>query len=156
MIHKRVAWWFALMAVLALPLEAASDVRVTWAKLPELVTGRKITLVTKSGATLRGRVEQVTQDRLVLRGGKAGPTEVPRAGLTTFEMKTSGAKWKIIGAAIGAGVGIAGAVPVNAYAHNEGDGAPLVVAAIVAVPAALGFLMGWMADHKTVTVTVRD
>jgi hypothetical protein len=81
---------------------------------------------------------------------------IARDSVRSFRINRAGAKWKVIVTAIGLGAGLAIAIPVNAYAHNEGDAAPLAVAAIVIVQAVLGFLAGRSADKKTVSVTVTD
>jgi hypothetical protein len=90
-----------------------------------------------------------------------GKVIVVEADKLSFDVSESSnkqlySKGTAIATAIGLGAGLAVAMPVNTYAHIEGDGAPLAVAAIVIVPAVLGFLAGRSADMKTVTVTVTD
>ena len=57
-------------------------------------------------------------------------------------------KWRMIGTALGAGLGLAIAIPVLAETHNEGsgnyDGA---AAGLIVGLAAVGLLTGWRADH---------
>ncbi len=152
----------------ALPVESAAApkevVRARWSELAGIAGGKNIAIVLPSNAHLRGRVIEVENDRLVLdvirtsdpASFPKGRAVLPRASVRSFTMTQSRTRWKIIGTAIGLGAGLAIAAPVNAYAHNEGDGAPGAIAAIIAVPTALGFLGGWSADRKTVTVTVMD
>lgn len=142
----------------------AKEVRARWSELAGIASGKNIAIVLPSGAHLRGRVTDVENDKLVLDVTRTsdpasfpkGRVALPRTSVRSFTMTESRTRWKIIGTAIGLGAGLAIAAPVNAYAHNEGDGAPAAIAAIIAVPTALGFLAGWSADRKTVTVTITD
>ena len=165
--NRRTASGIAVLLCLALPLEsiaAPKELRTTWRELAGVAAGKKISIVLPDGARLRGNVLAVENDKLVLDVTKTsdtrtfpkGTTSLPRASVRSFTMVQTRTLWKIIGTAIGLGGGLAIAAPVNAYAHNEGDGAPLAVATIIAVPTALGFLAGWKADRKTVTVKITD
>lgn len=124
--------------------------------------GKKIALVLPDGAELRGRVTSVQADALVLDVSKTsgkvahpkGATTLPRSSVRSFTMGRTGWKWRVIGTAIGLGGGLAMGVFVNTYSHNEGDGAPAAVAAVVALPTALGYLAGWAADRGSVTIRV--
>ena len=158
------AFLTAVMLVTGLPLQAAGGVQVSWQALAPLVEGKKISLVLPDSAHLRGTVVAVEKDQVILDIGKTsdpqahpkGRATIPRTSFRSFEMTKTRTLWKVLGTTIGLGTGLAIAVPVNAYAHNEGDGAPLAIAAIIAVPTAVGFLVGWASDKKTVTVTVTD
>jgi hypothetical protein len=165
--NRTTAHGIAVLLCCALPLECAAapkELHTTWRELANVAAGKKISIVLPEGVHLRGNVLCVENDKLVLDVTKTsdahafpkGSTSLPRAAVRSFTMTQSRTRWKIIGTAIGLGGGLAIAAPVNAYAHNEGDGAPLAVAAIIAVPTALGFLAGWSADRKTVTVTITD
>jgi hypothetical protein len=144
-----------LVVLVALPTQtwAANPPKtVSWRDLGALTTGKKIALVLPDGRHVKGRVKEVRDDKLLLNKD----VEIPRASVRAFTMTAEHTRWKVIGTVIGLGVGLAVAAPVNAYAHNEGDGAPGAVAAIIAVPTAIGFLAGRSADRHTVTVTVVD
>ena len=154
-----------VMLLAGLPLNAAvTDVRVTWRELPPVVEEKRIELALPGGAHLRGKLLSIDSGSLVLDVSKTsdrrsypkGETRIPRASVHSLTIVRTGATWKVACTAIGLAIGLAIAIPVNAYAHNEGDGAPAAIAAIVAVPAALGFLMGRSLDRKTVTVTITD
>jgi hypothetical protein len=167
-INRRTARGIAVLLLCwALPLECAAapkELRTTWRELAGIAAGKKISIVLPEGAHLRGNVLAVESDKLILDVTKTsdngafpkGRISLPRASLRSFTMTQSRTFWKVIGTAIGLGGGLAIAAPVNTYAHNEGDGAPLAVATIIAVPTALGFLAGWSADRKKVTVTITD
>lgn len=157
----------AIALCVALPVESAAapkEIRARWSELAGIAVGKSIAVVLPGGAHLRGRVIDVENDKLVLDVTRTsdpatfpkGRGVLPRASVRSFTMTQSRTRWKIIGTAIGLGAGLAIAAPVNAYAHNEGNGAPGAIAAIIAVPTALGFLGGWSADRKTVTVTVTN
>lgn len=158
------AFTVALLMLGAAGLDAAQDTRVSWSGLGPLVNGRTVAVTLPDGTDLKGKVVEVADSRLVMDVARTsnrnahpkGRTDIPKASVRVLQVHRSGAKWKVIGTTIGLGAGLAIAAPVNTYAHNEGDGAPLAVAAIVAGPAALGFLAGWAADRKTVTIVVTD
>ena len=165
--NRRTASGIAVLLCLALPLEclaAPKELRTAWRDLAGVAAGKKISIVLPGGAHLRGNVLAVENDKLVLDVTKTsdnstfpkGTTSLPRTSVRSFTMVRTRTLWKVVGTVIGLGGGLAIAAPVNTYAHNEGDGAPLAVAAIIAVPTALGFLAGWKADRKTVTVTIID
>ena len=165
--NRRTASGIAVLLCWALPLEctaAPRELRTTWRELAGVAAGRKISIVLPDGARVQGKVLAVESDKLMLDVTKTsdkrtfpkGTASLPRASVRSFTMIQTRTLWKIVGTAIGLGGGLAIAAPVNAYAHNEGDGAPLAVAAIIAVPTALGFLAGWSADRKKVTVTITD
>ena len=158
---------FALLVaflMLLAPLQAARDIRVTWQQLEQLTRGKKVAIVLPDAAWIEGNVLEVANDSLVVDVSKSsdkqlhpkGRTTVRRGSVHNLDMKKRGITWTVIGTAIGLGAGLAGAAPVNAYAHNEGDGAPGVVAAIIIVPAVLGFFLGRHSDNKTVNVTITD
>jgi hypothetical protein len=154
-----------LITVTNLPLGAAQKRTVSWSQLPAVAGQKNIRIVLPDTTEVRGKVLGVEGDRLALqitrtsdkaRHPKGSRVEIPRASVRTVAVPGSPGKWTAIGAAIGAGGGAAIAVPANEYAHNEGDGAPLVVALIVIVPAVLGLWAGWSADRKLVTYSVVD
>ena len=154
----------ALMLFTGLPLSAATQEHVSWRELPAYTKERTISLELPDGVKLRGKVLGVEADKLTFDVEKTsnkqlypkGKATIARASVKSFQMNRTGAKWKLIATTIGLGAGLAIAAPVNTYAHNEGDGAPLAIAAIILVPAVLGFLAGRSADKKTITVAVTD
>jgi hypothetical protein len=152
------------MCFTGLPLTAANQERVSWRELPAFTKEQTISLELTDGVKLRGKILGVEADKLSFDVSKTsskqlypkGKASIARSSVRSFQMNRTGSKWKVIATAIGLGAGLAVAMPVNTYAHNEGDGAPLAVAAIIIVPPVLGFLAGRSADKKTITVTVTD
>jgi len=81
---------------------------------------------------------------------------VPRSMVREIRVaRNASYKWRLIGTALGAGIGLAIAVPVLAETHNEGsgryDGAAVGLAGGLA---ALGYLAGWSADRRGDVITV--
>lgn len=154
----------ALMLLTAVPMQAKEDLSVSWQDLPVFTNRKTIALVLPNGAHLQGKIIGAETGQLIFKVSKTsnvqlypkGNVTIPRASVRSFSMSRTGALWTVAGTAIGLGAGLAIAVPVNTYSHNEGDGAPLAVAAIIIVPAVLGFLIGRSAGKKTVTVTIAD
>jgi hypothetical protein len=155
----------ALILTLAVFAHAAEKpVRTTWQELGPLTQGKNVAIVLPNGVNLKGKMIQVENDKLALDVKKTsdkatypkGQASLPRSSVRTLSMSRRDMKWTLIGTAIGLGGGLALAAPVNTYAHNEGDGAPLAVTLIAVLPAVLGFFLGRHADHKTITINVTD
>jgi len=148
----------------SLPAQAAGERRASWEELQSLTQGKTVAIVLPNGVNVKGKVLQVESDKLSLDISKTsdkaaypkGRVSLPRNSIRTLSLSRRDVKWTIISTAIGLGGGLALAVPVNTYAHNEGDGAPLVVTLIAVLPALLGFFVGRSIDHKTVTINITD
>ncbi len=132
-----------------------------WKDLAPLAVERKAIATLTDGAQLKGKVLAVESEglRMQVTGtsrraawGK-GETLVPRAAVTTLRVSRTTKHWRAIGAAIGGGIGAPFAGAFHTYLNNEGASSPLVALMVVA-PAGVGYLAGWSADRKTVTIHV--
>jgi hypothetical protein len=157
----------SLVVVLCLavsPLHAAKETRVSWQELASRIQGKTVALVLPDGVHVQGQVADVRSDALKLNVSKTsdkhlhpkGEVTLPRASVRNLTYWKRGYVWTVVGTAIGLGAGLAGGSAVNTYAHNEGDGAPGIVAAIIILPAVLGFFLGRSGDRKSVNIVVTD
>ena len=153
----------ALAAPKDKPKEAGARVyRLQWRDLERMTRGRRISLTLPSGVRLQGQVASVAPDELALdvvktsdkRAYPKGRAIVPRPEVQRFRIFETRRTWRILGTVIGGSVGAAVAVPIAIYTNNEGGTATGVCAAAVAVPAALGYLLGWAGDRKVTEVIV--
>jgi hypothetical protein len=127
-----------------------------------MVRGRNIAITLPSGIHLKGRVTSVEADALMLDVGKTsnmraypkGRAVVPRPEVSQFTLaRKEGHTWSAVGASIGGSIGAgvaAGLVQVVQDDERRVVGAALAVG----IPAAIGFALGWGADHEYVNVIV--
>ena len=158
---------FAAAAVAGSPQGAEKSAeriyRLQWRDLDRVTRGHWISLALPSGIKLQGDVVAVETDELVLdvhktsdkRAYPKGRAIVPRPEVTRCRVwQKRGVAWRIAGTAIGGGAGAALAVPLALYMHNEGGEGVVAAAALVAVPAGVGYLLGWSADHRVMDIVV--
>ena len=136
--------------------------RLEWRDLDRMVRGRNIAITLPSGIRLKGRVTSVEEDALMLdvsgtsnkRAYPKGRAVVPRPEVTQFTLaRKEGHTWSAVGAGIGGTIGAG--VAAGLVQVVEGDGRRAAAAALaVGIPAALGFGLGWGADHEYVNVIV--
>jgi len=136
--------------------------RLEWRDLDRMIRGKNIDITLPSGIHLKGRVASVDADGLSLEVRKTsnkraypkGRAILPRPEVTQFRLaRKEGHRWSAIGVGIGGGIGSLVAMGV---AQFEGTNAQKAGAAALAVgiPAALGYGLGWAADHETVDIIV--
>lgn len=163
--RSRIVLLLAILGVAAAapPQSAEGAYRLQWRDLDRVTRGRWISLVLPSDIKLQGEVVAVEADELVLdvhktsdkRAYPKGRAIVPRPEVTHCRVwQKRGVAWRIAGTAIGGGAGAALAVPLALYMHNEGGEGVAAAAALVAVPAGVGYLLGWAADRKTMDIVV--
>ncbi len=128
------------------------EVSLKWKDVAPLAVERKAVVTLSDGAQLKGKVLAVEPEGLRMQVAN-GETLVPRAEVAGLRVSRTTRHWRAIGAAIGAGAGAPFAGAAHAYLNNEGASSPLV-SLLVVVPAGLGYLAGWSADRKTVTIHV--
>jgi hypothetical protein len=158
-VKRAIAFPLALLLLLpgSEPLQAGQPKTVSWREIPAFAGDRQIEIRGTAGGKWKGHVVSVSPEALTIVDRDKGQTAIPRAQVQTLRLKKRGKLWTTVGTVAGAALGIGLGAFVNAYANNEGDGAPGAVAAIVAVPTALGFLLGYAADGgRGITVTVVD
>jgi hypothetical protein len=152
-------------AAAAAPSEKATvqAYRLEWRDLDRVIRGSRISLVLPSGIRLEGDVVAVESDELILNVHKTsnkhaypkGYATVPRPEVTRCRVvQKRGYTWKAVGTVLGASGGLAVAIPVGSYLHNEGGSAALSSVLLVGVPAALGYLAGWSADRSVMEIAV--
>jgi hypothetical protein len=156
----------AVLPLTSVPAAAAKAPRaISWSQLASVAQRHKVDIVLPGGVELQGRISDVQSDKLlfdVLKTSDAkafpkGVASIPRSSVRALTIRTRGNKATIIGTAAGLAAGIGLGSFANTYAHNEGDGAPGIVALIVVIPTALGFLLGYGLDSgKKTPVTITD
>jgi len=157
-------------ALLLLPAEAQTFTeagskkkpQLRWSELGAVVTGQKIAIAAPEGL-LEGRVAGVEEDTLRLQT-KKGEVRIPRASITTLELRQMRKSGRIIGTAVGAAVGFGGAVAIEiaaclpgafslnpCSAHGGADAAAVAVG--IGLPVG-GFFLGKWADGKNTLITI--
>ncbi len=114
-----------------------------------MITGKSVVISLTDGKRVKGSAISVGSDSLVMETDQ-GRRSVPRSSIREIRVpRKAGYKWRIIGMAVGAGIGSAVAVPVLTETHNEGsgryDGAAV---GLIGGLAALGYLAGWRTDKN--------
>ena len=136
--------------------------RLEWRDLDRMARGRNIDLTLPSGIHLKGRVTSVEVDALMLdvrktsnkRAYPKGRAVVPRPEVTQFTLaRKEGHTWSAVGSSVGGSIGAG--VAAGAVQLVKGDGWKATAAALaIGIPAAIGFGLGWSADHEYVNVIV--
>jgi hypothetical protein len=128
-------------------LVMAKETAVHWSSLQGLIGGRNVVLDLQDGKHVKGSNVSVETDSMLIQTRK-GPRSIPRNSIREIRLpQRCGYKWRIIGAAMGAGVGLAIAVPVITETHNEGSGRyDGAAGGLIGGLAAVGYLGGWSAD----------
>lgn len=155
---------WVLAAVIAPGLLCAEQLNLRWAEIPRsIVTGRKVAVHLRDGAVLRGKAMSVTPGGLQMAISRApkgaakygkGEFLIPAGEVATLKVNRTGKRGRIIGSAVGGGLGaVAGGIVAGATA-NEGTSNPPVVAALFTAPLAIGYLVGWAMDLKTTTIQI--
>jgi hypothetical protein len=159
---------FALSLFFTAALVSAADkpaertIRLQWRDLGRATQGHRIALKLPSGIKLEGDPIAFEDDELVLdvrktsdkRAYPKGRSIVPRPEVQRLRIIKTRRTGRAAGAAIGGGAGALLAVPLVEYLHNEGGNAGLAGLLAVAIPAGLGYVMGWATDVKQVQVEV--
>ena len=157
----------AVLAAMAPPAPCAGKpdrrtFHLQWRDLDRATRGHRIALVLPSGIKLQGEVVAVEDDELVLdvrktsdkRAYPKGRAIVPRPEVKRLRVIKTRYTWRKAGAAIGGGIGAAIAIPAVSVADNLNLNKSLVGVLSVAVPAGVGYLLGWAADVTEVEIVV--
>jgi hypothetical protein len=147
---------------------ATSPKQVKWDDLPQTVGGKTVSIAMPGAVVISGKVTAVETDVLEVhikhttnsRAWPKGFTRVPRANVRVLELRTKGAKYRIIGTVLGAAAGLVGgtvaAIETDGLFgenHNGGKAAAAFIG-ITGVATAGGYLLGNAADRKTTTIEV--
>ncbi|HXG33910.1 MAG TPA: hypothetical protein VNJ11_11130 [Bryobacteraceae bacterium] len=162
MSRSGMLWAAFLVALLAAPLEAGApkEATVRWEDVAPLVEKRQIETVLANGVHIRGRVERVLPQALVVEVKRTsdpnlvpkGRTQVPRKLLSSFTVR-----WREGPARALLAVGLPLAVPYFLFALGlEGDDlnprpANFVVFGVAPV---VGYLLGAAIDTKSLRVVL--
>jgi len=128
----------------------AQTVQDSWDNLKQLRPGEKIEVVGTSMETLGGPFVSVSEEAITLRVGK-NPQSIERAKVVRVSVRDTSHRKRnmLMGTAVGAGIGLAIAVPVGMLCSNEGNcgtgqtaGAALAVVGLGAAGAGLGAIPG--------------
>ncbi len=153
-----------LAAVIAPGLLCAEQLNLRWAETPgSIVTGRKVEVHLRDDAVLRGKALSVAPGGLQMAVSNApkgaakyrkGEFLIPAGAIATLKVNRTGKRGRIIGSVIGGGLGgLAGGIVAAACVNEVGSACP-IVAALVAGPLAIGYLVGWAMDLKTTTIQI--
>ncbi len=137
--HRSICVFLLLLSLLIGQITAAPS---DWAAVEQLAAGERIEAALSTGKTLKGKVDHVTPASVFIeRRGKT--IEVKRGDVARlYRLKAgAGAKWAIIGAAIGAGAG--GAVGAAILERKSGFGGAMagMVAFVGLIGAGVGYLL---------------
>jgi hypothetical protein len=155
-----------------LPTQAQSsqEITVPWSELASLVRDENVRVTTASGAVVEGRASGVTPDRFHVHVRRSsdrqayphGPHAFLRSDVVEIQVRRLRGKGRAIGAAIGAGGGVAlGWLVAEGIFHVGGEGRGLwreprgVVSVLAggAGGAALGYLLGRERDLETIHIS---
>ena len=131
-------------------LVSAAEQRVHWSDLGQLISGKDVIIRLQNGKRVKGTAVIAGTDSITLRTS-SGERRIDRRSIGEIRLpKRAGYKWRIIGTAIGAGAGLAAAIPVLTETHNEGSGSyDGAAAGLIAGLALAGFLGGWSVDRSS-------
>jgi hypothetical protein len=154
-----------LICLLPPPMAAKERGRsVSWDDLTPMLAGRTVSVELPGNVRVKGKVIEVRSNGLQFDVAKSsntvtyplGQTLIPRSAVSTLIVRQrQGYKWTVVGTAIGGTIGaVVGSVAAE-YANNEGAQWGGIIAALVIVPTALGFLAGYFSDRGTTTISVQ-
>jgi uncharacterized protein YcfJ len=138
------------------------QVKLRWQDLPKNLEGQRIRVIQTGQKSISGVLVSIEPNQLVLET-RAGKSKIARPDVATIETrkKLVQTRHRIIGTAIGAGVGVLLLATVAAYAHNEGgvnsDALVGAAGAIAAGTTALGYWAGQESDsQRTIIQLVQE
>ena len=164
------AWTAAVVAVvltlpLTVPMAAQTApptgsnkkaIQLHWSELAAAVVLKRVAVGTPEGLRVEGQVIAVEPDALRLQV-KKGETRIPRASVTTIDLRQKRIRGRIIGTVAGGALGLAGVVAVVfACWHgcpHEGRADAAIFAVLIGTPVA-GYFLGNWADRKNTRITI--
>ena len=138
--------------------------QTTWEGLT-VVVGHTVKIVMPDGARIEGKATGVEVDALAIEIHKTtnkttypkGKFLVPRATLKAVDVEQPTGRWKVVGLAVGGGVGAFLAVLAISIAKDGFQTRHPVEAALVAGAVAVpvgGYMLGRRADRRTITYVI--
>jgi hypothetical protein len=117
----RICFLLALLSFTALTLAAADKPSESWDNLQRLKSGQNIEVIDAKLKSHKGQFTAFDPAGLTLKT-EAGPLTLPRADVFRVSLREHSKRWRnaAIGAAIGAGTGLAIGAPLDYRFSNEG------------------------------------
>ena len=152
----------AMLAGQSMAMAQSAPVELKWEELSSILRGHDIELVLPEGTFLKGEVEVVREDALVLnvkhtsdsRAHPKGNAVIPRASLRLLSLKESRAKW---GRTFGVTLGTLAGVTLGAYTATQTRSDAAGLATFLGVAGAgpvAGYFIGKSADHRVKHIRV--
>ena len=122
-----------------------------WDNLKQLRPGQKIEVVDSSMKTVQGAFVAVSEEAISLRVGKSEESVV-RAKVVRVSVRDTSHRTRnmIIGAAVGAGAGLAIMIPLEIQQSNEGNSLAGPLAGVTAGLAGAGLGLGAIPGNRTI------
>jgi hypothetical protein len=144
----------ALLLSQSTAMAAPKPVEVKWSELGAIISGRTVELILLEGPKLRGDVDAVREDALVLDVTKTsdvkaypkGGATIPRASVTTLKLERPRGHW-------GRTVGSLGGLMAGAALGGLGDNLTAAFYGAVAGSIA-GYYIGKAADKKGTVIRI--
>ena len=152
-----------LLACQSMAMAESGPIELKWSELSFHIQGRDIEIVLPDGTSLRGMVEAVREDALVLNVKKTsaasahpkGNAAIPRDSVNMLSLRESSAKW---GRAIGVSLGTITGITLGGYVaatHTNSPGAGLSTFLVVTGAGTLaGYFLGKSADRRVKHIRV--
>jgi small nuclear ribonucleoprotein (snRNP)-like protein len=140
-----------LVSLLMAPLSVAAQQDLSdWARLNSVTAGSKLSVKLKSGKTVQGKFNSVSDSALTMMV-KSKSTEIKREDVASVHqvMKKSATKSTLIGLGVGAGAGAAVGIAADASSKDNGFEKVDNVAAgaVTVLGAGAGALVGFLAGR---------
>lgn len=123
----------------------------SWDNLKQLRAGDKIEVIDQSLKSFRGTLVSVSDEAISLQSKKDTFT-VERAKVLRVSVRDTGKRTRnmLLGAAIGAGAGLAITLPFQVQQSNEGNSIAGIMAGVTAGAAGAGLALGATTGNRTV------
>jgi hypothetical protein len=159
----RTCTLLAAIALLNQTAAAVTEVQLKWTELGAIAIGHDARLVLPGGAVLRGEIQAIRDDSVVMVVAKTsdpkafpkGQNSIPRGSVTVVEvMKVRGIAGRVIGTTAGVLVGLA--IPGEIIAHGnvpEGSAIAVILVGTIGTTVA-GYFSGRAADRRVTRIRI--
>lgn len=151
------------IALLNQPAAAANEVQLKWTELGAIAIGHDVRLVLPGGVVLRGEIEAVRDDSLVMVVAKTsdqkafprGQNSIPRTVVSVVDIeKVRGIAGRVIGTTTGVVGGLVITGEIIAHSNlSEGPAIAVFLAGTIGSTVA-GYFVGRSADRRVTRVRV--